>query len=676
VGDLPHDRDLMTSRPIIAVLAHGVDTLKFKVCAMTICVAVLAALASAELSVATMRGKLTQQLLDQDRESTERMAVMLASELGTLKLGLEGVAQKVTPSELQDPAAMGRILVEQSALSAVFDSVFAANHDGTLLARTEQGMLRDHVRSIAGCAYFKRVLQSDTPIVSDGLNCQSDVAPSLYIAAPVFGPGGSVIGTVIGSLKLTSARLFSNIVSEQELPGANLLVVNRAGIVLADADAAKILGDATAVRGLSGELARWRAAGSPIDPSGAAKLVDGYMVSMAGSPTLEWMIVHVTPEAVALAPVFAAEKTAWRAATGAALIAAMLGGWLAWHLTQPISRLRARASTLLSEDIDQDDEWPAERGEVGELANAFKQVVAQRRMRQCETQSLLIQQQAVLDHADVGIALTRRGRFEVVSQQFCTIFRASRSSFVGASTRGIYASDEAYQALLACARLSFKERGTFDGEFELVRREGQPFWARIRGRCVAAEDPSQGIIWTLEDVTVSREQRERLSWTSSHDSLTGLTNRAAFERLLESASAHASERPFCVLFIDLDHFKQVNDAGGHAAGDAVLRELATVFISQVRKSDTIARLGGDEFAVLLDQCSVSQAQSIAEKLRAAVSGYELAWEGETYRVGTSIGLVEVNASLATGTEILRAADGACYVAKREGRDRVALHLAR
>jgi diguanylate cyclase (GGDEF)-like protein len=205
-----------------------------------------------------------------------------------------------------------------------------------------------------------------------------------------------------------------------------------------------------------------------------------------------------------------------------------------------------------------------------------------------------------------------------------------------------------------------------------MRRSGERFWAHMRGRAVVRGDMSQGTIWTVEDVTQAKEQRERLAWTASHDSLTGLANRAEFEQLLSSATQRAAQQPFCALFIDLDRFKQVNDSAGHAAGDAVLRDIAQQLVSQVRQSDTVARLGGDEFAVLLHQCPRVQAMAIAEKMRAAVETYSLCWEGQSFSVGASIGLVPVDGSFADHTEVLRAADAACYSAKRDGRNRVVL----
>jgi len=188
-------------------------------------------------------------------------------------------------------------------------------------------------------------------------------------------------------------------------------------------------------------------------------------------------------------------------------------------------------------------------------------------------------------------------------------------------------------------------------------------------------DRSQGTIWVINDVTRAHRQHEQLSWAASHDKLTGLTNRAAFEVMLEDATARATEQPFCALFIDLDRFKQVNDTSGHAAGDALLRGIAAVLTAALRSGDTVARLGGDEFAVLLPACPAPAAQAIAEKLRSVVEAYRLEWEGCTHQVGASIGLVAVNGLHGSASQVLRAADAACYDAKRGGRNRVALALA-
>ena len=417
--------------------------------------------------------------------------------------------------------------------------------------------------------------------------------------------------------------------------------------------------------GLQDVVRAWLASGSPIETVGQATVEGEHVVSRTGIPLTDWVSIRVTPAAVAFAPVVEARATALPAAVLAGLAAGLLAGVLAYTMTRPISRLQARAVSLLDEDTNVTG-WPADTGEVGELANAFRHVVEQRERRQTEVQALLQQIEAVLDHAEVAIALTRNGRFELVSRQFCQLFRCDKTDAVGQATRMIYASDEAFAALIRQARPAFIQHGAFDAELELIRRSGQIFWARLRGRAVVPGDVAQGTIWTIEDVTAAREQRERLTYSSTHDALTGLVNRAAFEDLLERAAVTPVTEPFCALFIDLDRFKQVNDTGGHAVGDALLRDIAQVLTQHVRRSDVVARLGGDEFAVLLPACPRVQAVTIADKLCAAVNNYALVWGGARHTVG----LVAVSGGSTSAADVLRAADSACYEAKRRGRNRV------
>lgn len=174
----------------------------------------------------------------------------------------------------------------------------------------------------------------------------------------------------------------------------------------------------------------------------------------------------------------------------------------------------------------------------------------------------------------------------------------------------------------------------------------------------------------MEDITASREHRELLAWTSSHDSLTGLVNRLVFEDLLTRATKRAAAEPFCAMFLDLDHFKQVNDTGGHAAGDALLRDVVQILAAKVRQVDTVARLGGDEFAILLHGCTLAHALEIGEKLRAAVATYRLRREEQTFSVSASIGLVAVGTTYSDIAEVMRAADAACYAAKERGHNAV------
>jgi diguanylate cyclase (GGDEF)-like protein/PAS domain S-box-containing protein len=641
-------------------------SLKFRIVAIVVGTGVLTAMGTANLLLGVTHSELTRVLLAADREDRERTADLLAGKLETIKLALSETARRAPPEIWRDRASMEAFMLAKTALGTMFDVLLATRPDGSGLARIVHGQPQDEMPSLADRDYFQRALREDQTVVSEALKGKVVGAPVVVIAVPVSGQGGGHVGVMAGVLRLQSTTLFAGVGARASAEGAVDLVVDRRGVLLSHPQPARLLGAAADEPGLRDVVKSWLDSGSPIDIEGRAVLSQGHLVSMAGIALSDWIHVRVTPEAAAMQPVDAARREALKVAAAAGALAALLSGALAWLMVRPISRLRARAERMLEGDGDASD-WPEHEGELGAMARAFRQLLEQGQ----RLGDLLLQLEAVLDNAEVGIALTRDGRFEMVSRRVCQMLRCDRDQLVGESSRVIYASDSAYDELSARARPAFMKDGVFEGEVQLMRRNGELFWARMRGRAVVPGDRSRGTIWVLDDITQARQQHERLAWAANHDALTGLANRAVFERLLEQATAQAATQPFCALFIDLDRFKHVNDTGGHAAGDAMLRALAQALSGLLRKSDTLARLGGDEFGVLLPQCPPEQARRIAEKLCSAVENHALAWEGATLRVGASIGLVAVDGAHASAADVLRAADAACYAAKREGRNRVA-----
>ncbi|MBL8303199.1 MAG: GGDEF domain-containing protein, partial [Ideonella sp.] len=209
------------------------------------------------------------------------------------------------------------------------------------------------------------------------------------------------------------------------------------------------------------------------------------------------------------------------------------------------------------------------------------------------------------------------------------------------------------------------------------RADGSRFWAHLRGRPVDAANSTAGTIWTVTDVTAEVTARAQLEWTANHDMLTGLANRKALEhRLTRSFDAQPASLPAALVMIDLDRFKPVNDAAGHAAGDAMLQAVAGVLRARVRSRDLAVRLGGDEFALLLDHCPLDAALVLAEDVRAAIAGIELAWGEHRLGVGASLGVAALAPEMPDVAAWLHAADEACYAAQAAGRDTVRAAAAR
>jgi len=172
------------------------------------------------------------------------------------------------------------------------------------------------------------------------------------------------------------------------------------------------------------------------------------------------------------------------------------------------------------------------------------------------------------------------------------------------------------------------------------------------------------------------EATARLSYQAAHDTLTGLPNRREFELRVERALTGAREQhqTHTLCYLDLDQFKVVNDTSGHVAGDELLRQLAVLLQGKLRDRDTLARLGGDEFGVLLENCSLEQAQPIAEVLRQMVKEFRFVWHDKPFAIGVSIGLVAITDDSESLSALFSCADAACYAAKDRGRNRVHVYV--
>lgn len=179
-----------------------------------------------------------------------------------------------------------------------------------------------------------------------------------------------------------------------------------------------------------------------------------------------------------------------------------------------------------------------------------------------------------------------------------------------------------------------------------------------------------GAVLVFHDVTHIKKMSDTFAHQATHDHLTGLLNRRAFEDKISDLTNNMSHDEIHTLcYIDLDQFKIINDTCGHAAGDQLLKLISSKTNEHIRKNDLFARLGGDEFGIIFYNCDIERASILAEDIKRLISEIKFSWETHTFSVGSSIGIVPITHQESL-THLMMTVDTACYVAKDKGRNRV------
>jgi diguanylate cyclase (GGDEF)-like protein/PAS domain S-box-containing protein len=212
-----------------------------------------------------------------------------------------------------------------------------------------------------------------------------------------------------------------------------------------------------------------------------------------------------------------------------------------------------------------------------------------------------------------------------------------------------------------------------DRQALLVARGGAEFGIEESASPIRSDAGEMlGVVLVFHDVSEQRRLSGEMTWRATHDALTGLVNRPEFTTRLQRTLRHAKETGTAnaLLCIDLDQFKRVNDACGHAVGDQLLQQMGTLLGAAIRARDTLARLGGDEFALILEHCTLEHARQVAQKICDRMDDFRFIHGELSFRIGASIGLVPLDARWADAAAPMLAADAACYAAKEEGRNRV------
>ncbi len=289
--------------------------------------------------------------------------------------------------------------------------------------------------------------------------------------------------------------------------------------------------------------------------------------------------------------------------------------------------------------------------------------------------------ESILDNAAEGIVvIDARGFIESANSAAQALFGFSEDEMKGRHIRRMVTKGSWKKFL---SLYNHGRRGAaqhiegIEDEFYGRRKNGEAFAMAVK---VSQMEIEGRVLATalVSDVSERKAMVESLRRMAEHDALTGLYNRQYLLDELERvhASAQRSGRYHSALiYIDLDHFKYVNDTLGHLAGDKVLVEVTELLRDRLRKEDILARLGGDEFAILLYDISPTQLPQVADAYRRRLSGYVFRHDGEAVDVGCSIGAAMLEPDVASKEDLLARADLACHIAKHGGRNRIHVYTA-
>ena len=312
---------------------------------------------------------------------------------------------------------------------------------------------------------------------------------------------------------------------------------------------------------------------------------------------------------------------------------------------------------------------------VAALTDISKQVVQERRLRQAETWFATLLD-SVNDFA--VISLDQHGIINGVSEAAAKQTGFTQDAMMDRPLHTLDLAENGSASSGAQGQIAIAQRdGWHLDEGWRKRPNGERYWCQ---RLVAArsEDESShprvitGYTVVLRDVTRKGADSLKLKEMLTTDHLTGACNRSYFFDVAERQRLQCSlqGQPLGLIALDIDHFKQVNDIHGHAAGDAALKAVAVTCKALLRPNDTFARIGGEEFVVLLPTMDLATTKKLAERLRTAIVAMHLQHGDKPLAITASFGCSVATDPSSTLTDLIAAADALLYVAKRNGRNRV------
>ncbi|MBF8221360.1 sensor domain-containing diguanylate cyclase [Halomonas sp. 328] len=598
------------------------------------------------------------------RYEAELIADDLSAEVSKRIAALERLAPLLEAS--QTHSELRAELRHNDALLAWFDGLVVSSAEGEIIADWPEVPGRVGL-DLAERDFFRLPRHSRYPYISEPFQGRASRETLVMMTLPLHDADGHFQGILGGLVNLNRGSLFDRLRRIRLGEHGFAAVASASGTILFHPDPALVL-----QRVPGPEQAPWAdLALDGWEGIAYAPLISDEMSLQAYRQIwpANWIVgVYLPQREMEAAPQALIRQLGWGGLV-AVLVMLPLMWWRIGRVLAPLRQLEQQIEEV-GEERRSRVVLDSRMEELRRVAVTFNRVEGERSMAHAS----LKERQAFLDAV---LGSTPTGIFVADPAGETTYMNPALRSLVGhgaESTAPWHANlhPEERQDALDLWRHTLGSGEEFLRQCRFCQADGSVLWLEVHATAVKIDSRLLGFVGMVKDITERREIEAQQRWEAEHDPLTGLLNRRGFERRLEEAWSdwrNQSVSTVLILF-DLDHFKPINDEGGHALGDELLRRLAGAVTGAVRRSDWVARLGGDEFAVLMPGCALSQALPLAEALRRAAAGVSVAKAGRRYSITLSLGVASFEPGDTGMGEALTRADAASYRAKRLGRNGV------
>lgn len=583
---------------------------------------------------------------------------------------LKTVAELLSQADLGPGADLDAFFKPRPVLQKMFDAVLVVDASGRVLHDLPHGAAGEFTGlSASDSPFFRHVMEGDPLVIGSPQKSKLSGEPFVFFAAPLWAKDGRVKGALLCALYVTHANFLGNLAKIRIGQGGYFVVVERSETPTFLFHQRRELITTLAPGGLGNPVLAQAALGLVETVEGMNQYGVETLRSFTQLQGVPWVLVSVYPTAEAFASLRARQREVlWVGGVlfvSASALAWLISGWL----LRPLAGLRELMDRHAS---DPGLALPPESigsAEVAALMVAYNAQATSRREFENRLQASEKRMRDVADNLPALIGyLNQDENYVFINATFKTWLGIDPQWAVGRQMQAVIGPELYAEFRDKFRRCLEGERVTFETEADTLvgRKILQIDYIPDRGH-----DGAVVGAYTLgHDVTESREAQTRLGRLVRLDSLTGLYNRYQFNEELPVSLARGvrSGLMLALLFLDIDHFKLVNDTFGHAVGDMVLKEFANRLKHSVRQTDLVARLAGDEFIVVLEGLhDQSEADSLAKNILAAINQpFEVGEQILT--VTSSIGIALNSASPEPNAmDLLARADTALYRAKASGR---------